>query len=67
MKSLLQGVGDGVIAWLIYGLVFRMAVDHKPFREAMFSWDSIVFGVAVIILDGVLCYISLAKKAKKGE
>ena len=50
--------------WLIYGLLFRMVFDHKPFGEAVFSWDSITFGCIVILADAVIFYFSLSKKAK---
>ena len=42
-KGLLQGIPSGIVTWLIYGLVFRLLIDKKPFSEALFSRDSIVF------------------------
>ena len=64
-KALLQGVGAGLAAWLIYGLVFEMLIDKKPFKEALFGTGSLSFGVIIIIVEVIGCYVSFSKKEKK--
>ncbi len=64
-KALLQGVTSGVVTWLIYGLVFQMLIDMEPFKEALFSWDSIVFLVIITIVEVVLYYLRQARGTKK--
>ncbi len=62
---LLQGVASGVVTWLIYGLIFQMLIDKKPFKEALFGWDSIVFLVIITIVEVVLYYLRQARGTKK--
>ncbi len=64
-KALLKGVPSGVLAWLIYGLGFRMLIDGKPFQEALFSADSLIFLAVLTVMDIVLYYITISKNAKK--
>lgn len=63
-KALLYGIPSGIASWLIYGLVFRMLIDKKPFKQAMFSADSLIFLAAVTIIQMIGYYIRINKKAK---
>ena len=53
------------MTWLIYGLVFRLLVDKKPFNEALFSRDSIVFFVICAVVEVIAYYVRQVKKAGK--
>ena len=66
-KALLQGVGAGLAAWLIYGLVFEMLIDKEPLQEALFGAGSISFGVVIIIVEVIISYMSLSRKDKKEQ
>lgn len=63
-KALLYGIPSGIVTWLIYGLVFRMLIDKKPFNEALFGRGSIVFMVICIVVEVIAYYLKQAKKAK---
>ena len=54
-----------IVTWLIYGLVFKMLIDKKPFKAALFDRDSIVFLVIVTIVEIILYYVTQARKAGK--
>lgn len=64
-KALLKGIPSGITSWLIYGLVFKMLIDKKPFKEAMSDRDSIIFLVLVAILEIAIYFVVDARKAKK--
>ena len=53
------------MTWLIYGLVFRLLIDKKPFNEALFSRDSIVFFVICAVVEVIAYYVRQVKKAGK--
>lgn len=63
-KALLQGIPSGVVTWIMYGLVFRMLIDKVPFKEALFSQDSLVLLVIVTIVEVIACYIRNVRNAK---
>ena len=64
-KALLQGVGSGVLTWLIYAGVFELLIDHKPAQEAFFSSGSIIFLIVIVIIEVIAYYFTLSKQAKK--
>lgn len=64
-KALLYGISSGIVTWLIYGLVFRLLIDKKPFKEALFGSDSIVFFVICAVVEVIVYYVQQAKKAEK--
>jgi hypothetical protein len=63
-KALLLGIGSGVLTWIIYALVFKMLIDHKPANEAFFSLGSIIFMIIFAIVETVSYYFTLSKKEK---
>ncbi len=63
-KALLYGIPSGIVTWLIYGLVFRMLIDKKPFSEALFGRDSIVFLVICTVVEAIVYFVKQARKAK---
>jgi len=42
-----------------------MLIDKKPFKEAMFDRDSIIFLIAVVIIEAIACYVIEVRKARK--
>lgn len=64
-QALLKGVPGGILAWLIYGLVFRALIDKKPLGEALFSGDSLLFLVVVTVVEIVVVYFTAGKKEGK--
>ena len=63
-KAALRGIGSGLFTYLIFALVFEMLIDHKPAKEAFFGTFSIIFLVVMIIVEPVVYYFQLSKKAK---
>ena len=53
------------MTWLIYGLVFRLLIDKKPFNKALFGRDSIVFFVICTVVEVIGYYLKQAKKSGK--
>lgn len=64
-KALIRGIPTGIASWLIYGLVFRLLIDKKPFKEALFGRDSIIFLIIVVIVEIIIYYVDLYRKSKK--
>lgn len=64
-KALLYGIPNGIVTWLIYGMVFKLLIDKKPFKEALFDRDSIVFLVIATIVEIVIYYVSQVRKIRK--
>jgi len=62
---LLYGIPSGIVTWLIYGLVFRLLIDKKPFNEGLFGRDSIVFFVICTVVEVIAYYVGQVKKASK--
>lgn len=63
-KALARGIPNGIVTWLMYGLVFKMLIDKKPIKEALLDRDSIVFLIIVTIVEVILYYFTKVKKAK---
>lgn len=64
-KALLYGIPSGIVTWLIYGLVFRLLIDKKPFKEALFGRDSIVFFVICTVVEVIVYFVGQVKKDEK--
>ena len=64
-KALLYGILSGIVTWLIYGLVFRLWIDKKPFSDALFGRDSIVFFVICTVAEVIGYYVRQVRKAGK--
>ena len=64
-KALLYGIPSGIVAWLIYGLVFRLLIDKKPLNEALFGRDSIIFFIICTVVEVIVYCVRQARKAGK--
>ena len=64
-KALICGIPNGIVTWLIYGLVFKLLIDKDPLKEALFGRDSIIFLIIVTIVEMVIYYVADVRKARK--
>ena len=63
-KALLRGIGSGVLTWGLYALIFEMLIEHKPAKDAFFSRGNIIFLIVITIIEIIVYYFTLSKKAK---
>lgn len=45
--------------------MFRLLIDKKPIKEALFGRDSIIFLIIVVIVEIIIYYVDLYRKSKK--
>ena len=62
-KALLRRIGSGVLTWVIYALVFEMLIERMPAKDAFFSRGNIIFLIVITIIEIIVFYFTLSKKA----
>ena len=63
-KALLRGFCSGVVTWVIFALGYEMLIYHEPAKDAFFSRGSIVFLIIITVVEIIIYYLILSKKAK---
>lgn len=53
-----------MLTWVIYALVFEMLIDHVPAKDAFFSRGNIIFLIVITIVETIVYYFTLSRKAE---